>query len=227
MTCVTKLTNAAVETCLRQSQANFQDPLRKLAGELESYWLAANHTLSQGTHGENQVPLYRAALDQRASVLAMASEVSRVNELELRLAELKISNVFDKSRKRIQNFSASVVGIGLILAIACTLYVSHLENRAEEREVESLRCHCELKELTKRVVDDEECERRAISRVLQEEITRTLGALLIHVQDLLDDPQAVGSSRNGLQKIRLLAEDANRKVRNTALLLQPCGSRPG
>ena len=72
MTCVTKLTNAAVETCLRQSQANFQDPLRKLAGELESYWLAANHTLSHGTHGENQVPLYRAALD-RLRPIAMST----------------------------------------------------------------------------------------------------------------------------------------------------------
>lgn len=219
--------HAAVEACLRESQSSFQDPVRKLAGELENYWLAANHTLSQGTGERDQALLRRAAIDQRAAVLAMAGEVSRVNELELRLAELEISNVFAKSRSRLQNFSALAIGIGLILATACIIYVSRLENRAEERHQENLRYQDELKELTKRVVDDEEHERRAISRVLQDEITRTLGALLIHVQDLLDDPQAIGPSRGRLEKIRLLAEEAKRKVRNTELLLRSYGFRQG
>jgi hypothetical protein len=42
---------------------------------------------------------------------------------------------------------------------------------------------------------------------------------LIHAQDLLDDPQAIGTSRIGLQKIRVLAADANRKLRSAAAVL--------
>jgi len=75
-------------------------------------------------------------------------------------------------------------------------------------------------------LDNLENERRAISGELHDEIARTFGALLIHVQDLLDDPQAFGSSRTGLQKIRLLTEDAFRKVCNTARRLRPSLPQP-
>jgi len=213
--------NAALESCLRQSPPNLQEPVRQLATELEGYWHAAHHTLSNGVHKKNQVRLHQATLDQRAAVLAITGEVSRINELELRQAELEISNLFARSRARLQNFSAVAIGIGLILAVASIGYVSRLENRAEEKCLEGLRYYDELRELSNRLVEAQEGGQRVISRELHAEITKTLGALLIHVQDLLDDPQAFGSSRAGLQKIRMLATEANHNLRSAAALLQP------
>jgi hypothetical protein len=213
--------SAAMETCLRQSPPNLEDHLRKLASELESYWLAANETLSQGTQKKSQARRHRAALDQRAAVLAIASEVGRVNELELRQAELEVSTLFAKSRQRVLNLSAAATGIGLVLALATIAYVSRLENRARESYLESLRYHDEFKELSTQLVDAQEDGQRVISREVHDDITQNLGALLIHVQDLLDDPQGFGSGRTGLQKIRVLAVDANCKLRGTAALLKP------
>jgi hypothetical protein len=211
--------NGAMETCLRESPPNLQDDFRTLASELKSYWLAANETLSQATGKSDQAGRHRAALDQRTAVLAIATEVGRVNELELRQAELEVSTLFAKSRQRLLNFSALAMGIGLVLALASIVYVSRLENRARASYLESLRYHDELRDLSNRVVDAQKEGLRVISRELHHDITRNLGTLLIQVQDLLDDPQGLGSSRAGLQKIRVLAVDANCKLRNTAALL--------
>src|SRR6516162_2772356 len=213
--------NAAMQSCLRQAPPNLQVSVKKLANELEGYWLAIDHILDEGVHKTNQVRLHREALAQRASVLALTSEVSSVNELELKVAEAEISSVFAKSRSRLLNFSALAIGVGLLLAAVSVLYVSRLEDRAEEKYMESLRCQSELKALSKRLVDAQEDERRAISRELHDQIAQTLTALLVDVQDLIDAPQGRHSCGGGLQKIRLLAEDCVNKVRNMTLLLRP------
>jgi signal transduction histidine kinase len=213
--------NAAMASCLRQAPPNLQLPVQKLASELEGYWRAIDHILGEGVHKNNQVLLHREALAQRASVLALTTEVSSVNELELKVAEMEISSVFARSRSRLQNFSSLAIGIGLVLAAVSVLYVSRLEDRAEEKYMESLRCQRELKALSKRLVDAQEDERRAISRELHDQIAQTLTALLMDVQDLIDSPEGRGSSRSPLQKIRLLAEDCVSKVRNMTLLLRP------
>ena len=214
-------TDAAMESCLRQAPPNLQVSVQKLANELEGYWRAIDHILSEGLQKNNQVHLHREALAQRASVLALTSEVSSVNELELKVAEMDSSNVFARSRSRLQNFSALAIFIGLILAAASVLYVSRLEDRAEEKYVESLRFQSELQALSKRLVDAQEDERRAISRELHDQIAQTLTALLVDVQDLIDLPQGRDSSARALQKIKLLAEDCVNKVRNLTLLLRP------
>src|SRR6516225_3300439 len=187
-------TDAAMESCLRQAPPNLQLTVQKLANELAGYWRAIDHILGEGVHKNNQVLLHREALAQRASVLALTSDVSSVNELELKAAEMEISSVFAKSRSRLQNVSALAIGIGLVLAAVSVLYISRLEDRAEEKYRESLRCQSELKALSKRLVD---------------------------VQDLIDAPQGRHSCGSGLQKIRLLAEDCVNKVRNMTLLLRP------
>jgi len=213
--------SAAMQSSLAQSSPNLEDPLRKLANELDNYWLAVDHTMTAEVHEKNRAVLHRAALAQRSAVLAITSEVSDVNDLELRQAEQEISSVFDRSRARLLNFSALAIGIGLVLAAATFFYVTHLEDRAEEKYLESVRYQGELKELSKCLDDAHEEERRAISRELHDQIAQTLTALLMNVQDLMDRPQPFNSSGEALQKIRLQAADCVNKVRNMALLLRP------
>src|SRR6516162_2347151 len=70
--------DAAMESCLRQAPPNLQVSVQKLARELEGYWRAIDHILSEGLQKNNQVHLHHEALAQRASVLALTSEVSSV-----------------------------------------------------------------------------------------------------------------------------------------------------
>jgi signal transduction histidine kinase len=199
--------NEATKRCLAQAPSNLQVPVQRLAEELATYWKIADHVLRAHTHKDNQGFLHRAALEQRAALLALTSEVSSVNELELRQAETEISSVFARSRGRLQNFSALAMGIGLLLAAVTVVYVSQLEGRAEEKYIENMNYQTELKALSKRLVDAQEDERRAISRELHDQIAQTLAALLMDVQALIDFSEDRDSFRDELQKIRLLAED--------------------
>jgi signal transduction histidine kinase len=66
--------------------------------------------------------------------------------------------------------------------------------------------------LLKRPTLTQEDERPTVSRELHAELTQVLGALLTHVQDLLDDPRPSGYARTRLQKIRALGERRHSEV---------------
>jgi signal transduction histidine kinase len=213
--------NSEMENCLRQSPPEIESSLRKLSHELESYWVAADHTLSEGVHKDSQARLHKAAIERRATVLAIANEVSSVNELELHLANAEISSLFTRSRARLQNFTVLAFGIGLLLAVSSIMYTSRLETQARQKYLEGLAYEHELKELSKRLVDAQEEERRSISRELHDQIAQTLGALLINIRDLIETRPVSDSTSHTLKKIGLLAEECLHKVRNIALLLRP------
>lgn len=212
---------AEMENCLRESPPQIENTLRKLSDELQSYWLAADHTMREGVHKESQVQLHKAAIDRRAAVLAITNEVSRVNELELHVANSEISNLFTRSRSRLQNFTTLAFGLGLLLAISSILYTSRLENQARQKYLEGLAYERELKDLSKRLVDAQEDERRSISRELHDQIAQTLGAVLINVRTLLERSAPSDPTSATLKKIGSLAEDCLHKVRNMSLLLRP------
>ena len=78
-----------------------------------------------------------------------------------------------------------------------------------------------MKQLSKRIVEAEERERRAISRELHDEVGQSLSALLIDVENLTEMSSEHAVFRQGLQKIKTLAENCVSEVRNMALLLRP------
>ena len=211
--------NEALGSSLRGAPPNLKDHLEKLATELDNYWAAAQQTISD--EPQNQTQLHREALVQRTAVLAIAAEVSSINELELQSAELDISKAYARSRHRLQDFSSLAMGIGLLLAASTILYVSHLERHAQEKYRESIRYGRELKDLSRRLVDAQEKERQAISRDLHDHVGQSLAALLMDLQSLVDSTSASVPERATLKKIKALAEECAKEVRNMALLLRP------
>jgi len=216
-----KRSTAAMRDCVRQSPQSLRGPLEKLSSQLDDYWRAADETLNEGAHKNYEARLRQAALTQRAAVLAITSEVSDVNELEFRQAEVDVSKVFAGSRQRLQGFAVLTVGVGFLLAISSILYILHLEKHAQERYHESERYRRELKALSKRLVEAQENERRAISRDLHDQIAQTLAALLMNIQSMTESRTNPDSLKRALQKIRLQAEECVQNVRNMALLLRP------
>ena len=101
------------------------------------------------------------------------------------------------------------------------MYAGRLEKSVAEKYHESLQAQSELKELSKRLVNAEERERRAISRELHDEVGQSLSALLVDVEHLIVMSSEEGILRQGLRNIKMLAENCVNEVRNMALLLRP------
>ena len=217
-------TTATLNACIQSLPAGKREPLQHLAVELEDYWstigpifeLAAKEKKERG----NSV-LRDDVLSQHAKILTITKEVRAVINDELNEAERKTAEVFAQFRRRLLMVATITLSFGLILAASTILYAGGLEKSVQQKYEESLQAQRELKELSKRLVDTEERERRAISRELHDEVGQSLSALLLDVENLTEMSIDEGVFRQGLQKIRALAENCVNEVRNMALLLRP------
>ena len=217
-------TTASLKACIESLPPDKRELFQHLANELEPYWLKGDRLFA--LHATEKKGLSHSALrsdvlSQYAEVLAITREVRAVNDNELKETDRRIAETFAQFRRRLVVFGMIGFSFGLILATTTIVYAGRLEKRVKNKYEESLQAQRELKQLSKRLVDAEERERRAISRELHDEVGQSLSALLIDVENLAEMPSEGGAFRQGLQKIRTLAENCVNEVRNMALLLRP------
>jgi len=72
-------------------------------------------------------------------------------------------------------------GSGLLLVLGSMAYIVRLDRQTRARYVELARSRHALQQLSARLVDAQETERRAISRELHDEVGQSLGALLVDI----------------------------------------------
>jgi signal transduction histidine kinase len=217
-------TTRTLQACIQSLPAGKREPFEHLAVELGNYWSTIGPISALGAKEKKELGssvLPGDVLSQHAKILAITKEVRAVNNDELNEAERKTAEVFAEFRRRLLIVATIAFSSGLILAASTILYVGRLENSLEKKYAESLQAQRELKELSKRLVDTEERERRAISRELHDEVGQSLSALLLDVENLTQMSTEDGVFRRGLQKIKALAQNCVNEVRNMALLLRP------
>jgi signal transduction histidine kinase len=217
-------TTATLNACIQSLPTGKREPFQHLAAELENYWSTIGPIFAFGAKEKKVLGksvLRSGILSQHAKILAITREVQAVNGNELKEAERRIAEVFVQFRRRMLMVATTAFSSGLILAAGTIIYLGRLENRIEKKYEESLQAQLELKELSKRLVDAEERERRAISRELHDQVGQSLSALILDVQNLTEVPIDEGVFRQSLQKIKVLAENCVNEVRNMALLLRP------
>lgn len=217
-------TAAALKICMQSLPGDKQEPFQHLAVELENYWSKAIRTFSPGAKEKTEISnsvLRADILSQHAEILKITKEVSAVNDAELKEAEGRTAEASSRFRRRLLTVATIALSFGLILATTTAIYAGRLERSLEEKYRESLQAHRELRELSRRLVDAEERERRAISRELHDEVGQSLSALLLEAENLTEMSGDKNGFRQTLQSIRTLAENCVNEVRNMALLLRP------
>jgi signal transduction histidine kinase len=217
-------TTAALKSCTQSLPAEARGPFQHLGVEMEGYWSTIGPAFAldpeEKRRRESSV-LRSAVLQQHAKVLTITKELSALNGDDLKEAERRIGEASGQFQRRLVMVVTIGLSFGLVLAAATIGYAGRLENRLEEKYEESLQAQGELRELSKRLVDTEERERRAISRELHDEVGQSLSALLLDLQNLIEISKGEGTIRQGLQNIKLSAENCLDEVRNMALLLRP------
>jgi len=217
-------TASLLEAHIRTLPAAEAQPFQNLEQEMERYWsmLDPIFAMSEEKKGKaGDAVLRNDVASQHLRILAIAKHVSTINNDDLREAERRTAEVFAQFQKRLLIAISVTFGLGLILAGATTVYVGGLERSVEDKFRQSQIARRELQELSKRLVDTEERERRAISRELHDQVGQSLGALLLDVEALSAIAHEKGAFRDGLSNIRRLAEACVNEVRNMALLLRP------
>jgi signal transduction histidine kinase len=215
---------ASLKACMQSMPAEKRTPFQHLAEVLDRYWSEVDPIFALPAtekNGLGRSALSRDVRSQYAEVLAITKEVRALNDTELEETDQRIAETFAQFRRRLLVLGVIGFSFGLILATATIMYAGRLEKNVQEKYLESLQAQRELKELSKRLVEAEERERRAISRELHDEVGQSLSALLIDVGNLIEMSSKDSTFRQGLHKIKTLAENSVNEVRNMALLLRP------
>jgi len=213
----------ACETYPDSLRAGEKVTFEHLCNEVQTYWSTLVPLFewdATAKRARGYAFLREQVLPRRATVLAIAREISEVNDLALKENEERINDAFVGSQRRVQLIAASGLGLGLIVAIVAIAYTWLLEWIAYRRYRESLEARDELKALSARLVKAQEDERRTISRELHDEVGQSLTALLFDIENMAAT-SSDGLSQKGLQKIKRLVENSINVVRDMSLLLRP------
>jgi signal transduction histidine kinase len=164
---------------------------------------------------QHLVPVQKQILDWSGKLQAWNGE-------RLQHADSARATQFGNLQASLSRVLAIGFGSGLLLVLGSMAYIVRLDRQTRARYVELARSRHALEQLSARLVDAQETERRAISRELHDEVGQSLGALLVDIGRLSttlsgDRPEV----KVQLDNLKSVAEQTFQSVRNIALLLRP------
>jgi signal transduction histidine kinase len=168
-----------------------------------------------------QAESMRLAPVQR-QILDWSGKLQAWNGERLQRADRALVAQFANLQGSLSRVLAIGFGSGLLLVLGSMAYIVRLDRQTRARYVELARSRHALQQLSARLVDAQETERRAISRELHDEVGQALGALLVDIgrlsTTLSGDHPEVKAQLDGLKRV---TEGVFQSVRNMALLLRP------
>ena len=193
---------------------------------LQDYWHVLDPALRWDSEQrrEHGYPFLRdEVFPRRTTMLRIADQIAAINEQQLNAGNQQITSLFFQFRMRLGITLVVTLGLGLVLAAFSMSRILGLERDAALRYTEIVKAREELKELSARLVEAQENERRAISRELHDEVGQSLSALLVELGNLSAAiSEGAGQQLRGhVEVIKKLAENSVQVVRNMALLLRP------
>lgn len=218
----------AAEAKLKVSEGTL--PFQALNKELSEYW----GTLAPVFHWDAETRQRRGyeflrddVFPRRTAVLEIASRIADLNEQQLNAGNGRIVTILRQFQYQLLATLLATLVLGLGMAAFSTRKILELERHAQARYEEVAAARLQLANLSARLVQAQETERRALSRELHDEVGQSLSAALIELRNLSGNV-AIGALirserqvQNQVEVIKALVEGTVRAVRQMALSLRP------
>jgi signal transduction histidine kinase len=216
----------AIREYKRLLSAREGNPFQPLERQLNEYWQVLEPVMLWNTEKRLQSGyafLRDEVYTRRTAMLNIADQAGALNEQQLNARDAEVGQLFSDFRKRLTATLLVMLCLGVSLALYSTVRLLKLEAESTQRFEEIAKARGEMKELSARLVQAQEDERRSISRELHDEIGQTLTALLVGLGNFAAAlPQPITSPLKAqMEGLRGLAQSAVRSVRSMALLLRP------
>jgi signal transduction histidine kinase len=204
-----------------EEQALIQQMQEYLAEE-DSVFRSAREWKPEERRSRGQAVVSADIIPKRQRFVAVAQKIELLNDQQTVAAKQTSFAEFGRLQDRLTRFLILALSSGLLLAMGSALYIMRLERQSRLRYSELVQSRSELQQLSARLVDAQETERRAISRELHDEVGQALGLLLMDAGRLSN--QLGSADKKGQEligSIKTVAERTVQTVRNMALLLRP------
>ncbi len=162
-------------------------------------------------------------LPRRMVIVRLADQIGRLNQEQLNAGSIRVSALFAQFRRDLVLLLIATLLGGLLLATGSIHRILRLERLSTLRFEEVKQARKVLQDLSARLVDVQETERRALSRELHDEVGQALSALLLALGNAaaMISPNDNPDVRSQLLDTRRLAERTVATVRDICLLLRP------
>jgi len=194
-----------------------------LKSELARYWQILE-PIFEWNSAERRQKGYAFLRDEvfprRQSMLAIADRIAALNEQQLNAANQELIGLLVDFQTRLTVTLFAAIALGLGMAAFIMRRILRLEHNAQDRYKEAAEARTQLKDLSARLVQAQETERRALSRELHDEVGQSLSAVLVELRTL-SRLRSAEQVREHIESTKRLVENTIGVVRNMALLLRP------
>ncbi|MGB6943811.1 MAG: sensor histidine kinase [Bryobacteraceae bacterium] len=223
---VRKHMEAALDSYGRQVGPAGSQHYTALRTELEDYWgiLAPIFRWDAAERRRSGYSFLRdEVFPRRQNMLELAGRIADLNEQQLDAGNRQVVSLLVDFQTRLLLTLMAALALGLGLALFTMGRILGLEAQARLQYGEVAEARTQLKELSARLVQAQEEERRSLSRELHDEVGQSLSAVLIELRNLSTGltVRSEEQSRRHVETIKGLVENTVGVVRNMALLLRP------
>ncbi len=208
----------------RSSTLEEQELITHLGDLLEQHWLRLARVLSSTPAGKPMsASFYKdEVLPLSTSFVEITAQLEGIDAKQTASTEARIEGQFESLGAQLSSALGLGLGTALLLAAGCLLYISRIERQNGHRYQEVLKARKALEQLSAKLVDAQETERRTISRELHDQVGQTLNAVLVEAANLAQRiPPGDALSLRYLDNIRKFADSSVNSIRDIALLLRP------
>ena len=194
---------------------------RDLSEEEQAFSAALSWT--QEERRERGPALAREQIIPRSlEVFQVSEEIVALNDRRASEEDRALLLSFLHARTDLARTLAGMLLLGVALSGASAFYILRLQRLERSRYRELTENRQQLQELSGRLVEVQEKERRSISRELHDEVGQSLEALLVEAGGLskLVRPENTAAQQQ-IARIKSVVENTVNTVRNIALLLRP------
>jgi signal transduction histidine kinase len=199
--------------------------LQRLQSEVQGYWDSLDPIFDwtvQQKADRSWFFLRHNVLPRRQAVMDLAREIASMNRDNLVRERERISN----SQRVLHSFLLRMMwfalGLGTLVAFLTTYRVAILERKQEQQRKQIEQTQGNLRKLSRRLVQAQETERKALSRELHDEVGQTMTALGIEIGNLEKLRSADEATfRLRIEEAKQLNKKAIRSIRDLAMGLRP------
>ena len=218
--------DSALESFGGALEADQTKDYTELSAELSNYWQILGPIFqwdASQRRRDGSAFLRDEVLPRRAAMLALADRIVNINEQQLNAGNRRVDRLLSEFKERLAMILVATLLLGSGMAAFSTWKILKLEARAHAQYQEVVEARRQLAELSARLVQAQENERRALSRELHDEVGQALSAVLVELRNLSAESaiQTDEQSRGHVETVKSLVENSVRVVRNMALLLRP------
>jgi len=197
----------------RSSSVDEEVLVKRVQALLDQNWQNITRTMNSPASG---------TLPLGTSVVEITTQLEDIDAKQAASAQVRIQDQFERAGTRLRTVLGIALVSALILAAGCLVYISRIERQNRRRYEEIVNGRKALEQLSARLLDAQETERRSISRELHDQVGQTLNALLVDAANLAKRiPPDDTASRRYLDNIRTFADSSVNSIRDIALLLRP------